>query len=397
MQKQQTKSYEEYKSELYRLRKNVTLFTSPITTIKNFSIVLYETISSYLKYVLSHPIFLFIGIPLFILYLILNNMGGEIEVEVTKFEEIIAAMVWWFGLGVLSSIGLGTGMHTGLLFLFPHILKVCLAASECENLNFQTMKNIWFRSDSELFLCTDSPPEDVFFYQIFLKVLFPCFFWGLGTAVGEIPPYWISRAASLAGQSNAEFDEITSSSSKWNIVNRMKDWMIDFLQTHGFIGIILMSAWPNMAFDLCGICCGHFLMPFWHFFGATFIGKTLIKSNMQSAFFIMLFTPEHLETFISFIEQFIPDDYDPCLYLSQVPCHMIVHNLLANVKADFHYKLSDGAQESPTSILKVIWGWIMIIFILSFVVSCINQFAQQKQAEIDDELLQKYVKDVKKN
>lgn len=33
-------------------------------------------------------------------------------------------VVWWVGLGVLSSIGLGTGMHSGLLFLFPHMLKV---------------------------------------------------------------------------------------------------------------------------------------------------------------------------------------------------------------------------------------------------------------------------------
>ena len=32
--------------------------------------------------------------------------------------------VWWVGLGILSSIGLGTGMHSGLLFLFPHMLKV---------------------------------------------------------------------------------------------------------------------------------------------------------------------------------------------------------------------------------------------------------------------------------
>lgn len=31
---------------------------------------------------------------------------------------------WWISLGVLSSIGLGTGMHSGLLFLFPHMLKV---------------------------------------------------------------------------------------------------------------------------------------------------------------------------------------------------------------------------------------------------------------------------------
>ena len=33
-------------------------------------------------------------------------------------------VVWWIGLGILSSIGLGTGMHSGLLFLFPHMLKV---------------------------------------------------------------------------------------------------------------------------------------------------------------------------------------------------------------------------------------------------------------------------------
>ena len=46
---------------------------------------------------------------------------------------------------------------------------------------------------------------------------------------------------------------------------------------HGFIGILVLAAWPNAAFDLCGICCGHFLMPFWEFFGATLIGKGLIK------------------------------------------------------------------------------------------------------------------------
>lgn len=48
-------------------------------------------------------------------------------------------------------------------------------------------------------------------------------------------------------------------------------------QAHGFWGILLLAAYPNAAFDLCGICCGHFLMPFWEFFGATLIGKGGIK------------------------------------------------------------------------------------------------------------------------
>lgn len=49
------------------------------------------------------------------------------------------------------------------------------------------------------------------------------------------------------------------------------------MQAHGFWGILLLAAYPNAAFDLCGICCGHFLMPFWEFFGATLIGKGGIK------------------------------------------------------------------------------------------------------------------------
>ena len=46
-------------------------------------------------------------------------------------------------------------------------------------------------------------------------------------------------------------------------------------------GVFLMSSWPNMAFDLCCICCGHFLMPFWTFFGATLLGKAGVKVIMQ--------------------------------------------------------------------------------------------------------------------
>ena len=46
---------------------------------------------------------------------------------------------------------------------------------------------------------------------------------------------------------------------------------------NGFWGIFLLAAWPNALFDLCGICCGHFLTPFWVFFGATFCGKALVK------------------------------------------------------------------------------------------------------------------------
>jgi len=51
-----------------------------------------------------------------------------------------------------------------------------------------------------------------------------------------------------------------------------------------------MSAWfqiPNPLFDLAGITCGHFLVPFGTFFGATLIGKAVIKMHIQVWSFLL--------------------------------------------------------------------------------------------------------------
>ena len=50
--------------------------------------------------------------------------SGNEDGRIQYLEDLVQYAVWWIGLGVLSSIGLGTGVHSGLLFLFPHILKV---------------------------------------------------------------------------------------------------------------------------------------------------------------------------------------------------------------------------------------------------------------------------------
>lgn len=74
-----------------------------------------------------------------------------------------------------------------------------------------------------------------------------------------------------------------------HIAAAMQAWMMRIIQQHGFMGILLLASWPNAAFDLCGICCGAFLMPFWQFFGATLIGKGVIKVSGQAMFFVALF------------------------------------------------------------------------------------------------------------
>lgn len=61
----------------------------------------------------------------------------------------------------------------------------------------------------------------------------------------------------------------------------MEDWMVRFIKRRGFWGIFALAAWPNAAFDLCGLACGSFMMPFWTFFGATLLGKGVAKVNGQ--------------------------------------------------------------------------------------------------------------------
>lgn len=40
-------------------------------------------------------------------------------------------VIYWIVLGIASSIGLGTGLHTFVLYLGPHIAKLALTATIC--------------------------------------------------------------------------------------------------------------------------------------------------------------------------------------------------------------------------------------------------------------------------
>jgi len=48
----------------------------------------------------------------------------------------------------------------------------------------------------------------VSFLGIVQKVWFVCFLWGFGTAVGELPPYFIARTAAKAGKRVSEISEV---------------------------------------------------------------------------------------------------------------------------------------------------------------------------------------------
>lgn len=371
-------SAEQYEAELRAARKRLTLFKRPVPTLKHFFIVLARFLTQMSLYLMNHSVTKFLVLPMVAAWVVATYVEGPHHEYLDRFNVIVELVTWWVGLGVLSSVGLGTGMHSGILFLFPHIFFVVQGAQECKSLSFDSWHHVWFRSFQTACQAT-TEVDSVTFWAIFQKVFLPCMLWGAGTAIGEIPPYAISRAAQLAGQRDAEFEDITEANSSFDILNRMKLWMIKFLQTHGFFGVFLMSAWPNMAFDLCGICCGHFLMPFWTFFGATLLGKAVVKANLQAIFFITIFTDAHLRQIEKFVGKITPERWE----LDEK-----VNEFLLDCRHRFHSAREQAQDEygsGSSSAISQLGSGVMILFILFFAKSCIEQFAQQHAAEEDAE------------
>jgi hypothetical protein len=53
-----------------------------------------------------------------------------------------------------------------------------------------------------------------------MTVQFEAFLWGFGTALGELPPYFVARAAALANKTSEELDEINPNDK--SLISRIK-------------------------------------------------------------------------------------------------------------------------------------------------------------------------------
>lgn len=247
---------------------------------------------------------------------VFRNEGYVADGWWREMEYIAVDALYWLVLGVLSSIGLGTGMHSGLLFLFPHIYLVCAARAACGDDNYWSYpRNPLYGPRQRAFVCLSLPPpsgrvdthaslsaepgamqvsgahSSASVWVTWTRVLPACMVWGLGTALGEIPPYAMSYAAALQGRHSAALEE----KSAYSVLNYMRSWMMRTIRRYGFWAVLLLSSWPNMAFDLCGMACGQFLLPFTTFLAATMIGKGVIKVSLQALFFVTLFSGDNME------------------------------------------------------------------------------------------------------
>ena len=199
-------------------------------------------------------------------------------------------------------------MHSGVVFLFPHIYKVCMAADVCNTLSFQT--NVFMRDGPAEGLSllpignvgempgyceceADELAASVAFWPRVFGVMSACVLWGAGTALGEVPPYFLARKAARGGHKTELLEEEAHSSMQ--TLEAMKKWMIDVVERYGFVAVFLFASWPNAFFDLCGLCCGAIQMPFFTFFSAVFLGKAIVKVGLQAMFFVMVFTESYFK------------------------------------------------------------------------------------------------------
>merc|ERR1712157_36511 len=129
--------------------------------------------------------------------------------------------------------------------------------------------------------------------------------------------------------------------------------------------------------DLVGICCGQLNVSFMTFFVSTLIGKAFIKVNGQAVFFCLWF--RNPEVVIDFAVKAVDSlDFLP------ITGETVREKLEMALEQVSQGKVKDGEE----GWIKFLGEKIVVGFILMFLISTIQQFAQGKQKEYDDKQIE---------
>lgn len=309
------------------------------------------------------PILRYITVSL-LLFAFISSLG--------YYQQTIRYLAW-IALGIASSAGLGFGAHTFVLFLAPHIAAVTLAAHSCQSLNFPEPPY-----PNEVICPNTTDDEPVTFLKIFLKVAIESFMWGLGTAIGELPPYLAARFhAETRGRALSGGDSLESKSGAGGWLSKCEEWMVMVIKKIGFIGILLCAAIPNPLFDAAGLASGSAQIPFLSFFGATFIGKAIIKVSLQSSFVILAFHNKNLDHLIGRLDNKLGELFPPSKDLNiSGRMSQLLEEQRTNV---LKKRMGEPTQSSTISVLA---NWVIIavfaIFIVSLIRNLDNRYRERK-------------------
>jgi vacuole membrane protein 1 len=214
--------------------------------------------AKYLERIFNH--YIYTNIKLYLSILTTYFIFVCLNTELYYVNQAILTMLYWLGLGILSTIGLGFGFHTGIFFLFPYIIS------------------------------TYDIAENPTIFNTILKCLPIIIIWGVGGALGELPPYLLAK--------KYDKSELVLNFIKNKKILRLSETIknkvtekIDFTNKNViFTSILLMASWPNLTFDMCGLLCGYYNIELNEFLVPTVIGKGLIKAPLQSLTVLYFYT-----------------------------------------------------------------------------------------------------------
>jgi hypothetical protein len=107
---------------------NYTFLTAPVTCTVTLVKIIFDLILATPVFLLNHFIIFTLLPCLIAAFYYIDGPHEEYRHFVTEVSLFVG---WWVGLGIASSVGLGTGLHTFVLYLGPFMAKVTMAAHEC--------------------------------------------------------------------------------------------------------------------------------------------------------------------------------------------------------------------------------------------------------------------------
>ncbi|WVZ53831.1 hypothetical protein U9M48_004721 [Paspalum notatum var. saurae] len=431
---------------------SLTLTKQPLKILHLFLLAMLQYLKRLATYILIKRGLFFLVIALVVAPGILLAISDGLHKK--EFLNYAKFVLWWVSLGVASSIGLGklltgtasshafsakhvlllsggfyclgfsvghslfwlfvithytcSGLHTFVLYLGPHIALFTIKAVQCGRVDlkmapYDTIQlkvgPSWLDKKCSEFGSPVYPPSPhsvrIPVFDLLPQIQPEAVLWGIGTALGELPPYFISRAARLSGSESKAVKELDAATSKGegpvsSTLNRTKRWLLSHSQHLNFFSILILASVPNPLFDLAGIMCGQFGVPFWEFFFATLIGKAIIKTHIQTLFIVSLCNNQLLyliEKELIWIFGHIPG------FSATLP------SLIAKLHAAKDKYLSPPAPVSPSSQIEekqwsfsftFVWNSIVWLVLLNFFVKIITSTAQdylKKQHDGEMELI----------
>lgn len=138
--------------------------------------------------------------------IIFSSVNKHLSIlEVSKCMFPCDFLVDYF-LNFVSLSSIGSGLHTFVLYLGPHIAFFTIKAMKCGRVDIKSASYdtiqlkrgpSWLGKDCAEFgppLFPSSDGVSIPLSSILPQVQLEAVLWGLGTALGELPPYFISRA-----------------------------------------------------------------------------------------------------------------------------------------------------------------------------------------------------------